>query len=335
MKHMFDIQFFADEFLTLMDLKNRMEPGDAAIASVAEVISQENEILTDVPWARGNLITGDVHFRRSAKPSAYVRKINEGIPATTSKTEAHTDTCVELSSRGIVDMSELKLAPDPAKYLLSENKPHIAMLGEHFVTELFYGSDAGGILGFAPRYGKLTSGVTKDQVVNAGGTGSNLGSVFCIKWDSEEVTGIYPKNANAGLEVIARSNVDARDSDGKEFLAHKTDYKWMVGLKIRDYRYVTRVCNIDMDATSSDETARQKLFEHLIIAKNKIHQVTKGRVVFYVSPDLFSQLEIAAFNKSNMALGYRDVNTDTRVLTFSGIPIKRNDAQAVPEKKVI
>ena len=69
----------ANEFLTLMDLKNRMAPGDKSIDSVAEVLAQENELLEDIPWRAGNLVTGDVHYKRSALPKAFVRKINEGI----------------------------------------------------------------------------------------------------------------------------------------------------------------------------------------------------------------------------------------------------------------
>lgn len=171
-------------------------------------------------------------------------------------------------------------------------------------------------------------------MINAEGVGNNLASIYIVKWDSEEVTGLYPKNSTAGLEVIPQSNVYVKDRDGKEFLAHVTEYKWFVGLKVRDQRYVSRVCNIDRDALLTDEAARQKLFEYLIIAKNKVRHVTQGRVVMYVDPDVFSMLEIAAFQKTNLALGYANVTGDTRILKFSGIPIKRNDCQAEPEKKV-
>jgi len=316
-----------------MDLKNRMAPGDAALASVAEVLEQENEILNDIPWTRGNLLTGDVHFRRSAKPRAQVRKINEGIEATASRTEAVTETCVELASRGIVDMSELKLAPDQAGYLLSENKPHIAVLGEDVCASIFYGNEAGGIRGFAPRLGKLSH----SQVVDAGGTGSNLASVYIVKWDPEDVTGIYPKNSTAGLEMIPQANIYTEDRDGKKFLAHVTEYKWFVGLKVRDERFIARLCNIDRDALLSGANAaeaRQKLFEQLITTKNKIRHVNQGRVVMYADPEIFNILEIAAFQKANLALGYTDIESDRRVLRFAGIAIKRNDCQSEPEKKV-
>ncbi|MCR4817336.1 MAG: hypothetical protein K5841_00065 [Fretibacterium sp.] len=324
----------ANEFLTLMDLKNRMGPGDGAIASVAELLAQENELLNDIPWAQGNLVTGDVHFKRTAMPRATIRKINEGIEATASKTEAVTETCVLLTSRGIVDMAELDLAPSAEAYLLTENKPHIAAMGEDLCASMFYGTEATGFRGFAARLNRTAN----PQVIDAGGTGTNLASIYLVKWDQDEVTGIYPKNTTAGLKVMPQANIYVDDKDGKKFLAHVTEYSWFVGLKVRDDRYLSRVCNIDRDALLAEgdtaKTARQALFNQIIKAKNKVRHVDKGRVVMYADPDIFSILEIAAFEKANMALGYTDIGGDRRVLTFSGIPIKRNDCQSVPEKKV-
>ena len=322
-----------NDFLTLMDLKNRLSPGDKAVAGVAEVLAQENDILSDIPFARGNLLTGDRHLIRAAMPRAQKRKINEGIFSTTSKTEPHTDTCIELTSRGIVDMKELELSPDKAKFLLSENKPHITVLGEDFADELFYGNDSDGIRGFAPRYNKLAS----SQVVNAEGTGENLASIYFIKWDSEEVTGIFPMNATVGLDINNQANVYvAQDPENptKTFLAHVSNYSWFVGLKIRDQRYVTRVVNIDRDELASDEALQQKLFEHMIRAKNKIYHVSRGRVVCYVDPDMYSWLEVAAFKKSNLNLGYKEIQGDLRILSFAGIPIRMNDCQSRKESRV-
>ncbi|GHV34446.1 hypothetical protein FACS1894187_05000 [Synergistales bacterium] len=330
-----------DGYMTLMDLKNRLAPGDNAIASVAEIIAQENEVLEDIPWKRGNLITGDRHLTRAAMPHAVVRKINEGVAPSVSKTEAHTDTCIELASMSVVDVKEVELSPNPAQFLLSENRPHIAILGEDFAASVFYGKDSGGIMGFAARYGKLPTNNTPktspaNQVIDAGGTGTNLNSIYIVKWDAEEVTAIYPMNAKAGLQVVAQNNIHVPDKGDppKLFLAHVTNYSWFVGLKVRDYRYAARVANIDLDALLTDEALRQKLFEHMIRAKNKIHHVNQGRTVMYVSPDLYSWLEIAAFNKVNMALGYTDITSDRRILRFSGIPIKRNDCQTEPETAV-
>ena len=232
-----------------------------------------------------------------------------------------------------VDMGELDLAPSPENYLLSESKGHIEVMNETLVTDFFYSADPEGIKGIAPRLGKLSHG----QVVNAGGSGNNLASIYIVKWDTNEITGIYPKNTKAGLEVFTKENEYVPDKDGKMFRAHITEWSWYVGLKVRDERYLARLCNIDRDALltgSNAKEARQELFNKMIITKNKIYHPYEGRVVMYADPEIFNILEIAAFERGNNNLTYADIEGDRRILKFAGIPIKRNDCQSIAEKKV-
>ena len=323
----------ASEFLTLMDLRATLMPDGSPVKSYAELLAKENDILDDIPWTAGNLLTGDIHFKRTALPKAQIRRINQGFDSSKGAKESVTDTCVEIVSRMTVDMRELDLAPSPENYLLSESKGHIAVMNEDVVTSFFYGADPEGIRGIAPRLGTLSH----NQVIDAGGTGKNLASVYIVKWDTDEITGIYPKNTKAGLEVFTKENEYVQDKDGKMFRAHVTEWSWFVGIKVREERYLARLCNIDRDAllTGTDaKEARQDLFRKLIIAKNKIYHAEQGRVVMYADPEIFNILEIAAFEKANLALGYTDIESDRRVLKFAGIPIKRNDAQSIAEKKV-
>jgi hypothetical protein len=323
-----------NNMMTLLDLRSTLKTEEGGIADIAEVLVEENEALTDIPWAAGNQLTGDIHYKRTAMPTSEVRKINQGIDASVSKKEAHTDTCMQIASMSAVDMDELALSPNPTGLLETEARPHIATLGQDVVRTMFYGNDASGVIGFAPRYSKL-SGDKKDQIINFGGTGNTLTSIFIVKWDGREVTGIYPKNAPAGLQKKIKVDEMVEDQNGKKFFAHITYFSQFFGLKIRDPRYVARVCNISMTDLIADETARQKLFELLITAKNRIFHVTQGRVVMYVSPELFTMLEIAAFQKTNTIVGYKEgLTQDTRLLTFSGIPIRRNDFQSISEKEV-
>ncbi len=324
----------ASEFLTLMDLRATLMPDGSPVSSYAELLAKENEILDDIPWRAGNQLTGDIFFKRTAMPSAQVRKINQGFDSSKGAKESATETCVQIVSRMTVDMTELDLAPNPEQYLLSESKGHIEVMNEDVVTNFFYGTDPEGIRGIAPRLSKLSH----SQVVNAGGTGNNLASVYIVKWDTEEITGIYPKNSKGGLEVFTKENEYVEDKDGKKFRAHITEWSWFVGLRVRDERYIARLCNIDRDVllgdTDAAKEARQALFRKLIIMKNKIHHPYQGRVVMYADPEIFNILEIAAWEKGNNNLTYSDVESDRRVLKFSGIPIKKNDAQSVAEKKV-
>ena len=323
-----------NNFLTLNDLRATLMPDDKIVTSYAELLTQENDILDDFPMTAGNQLTGDMHFKRTAMPTAQIRRINQGFTSSKGGKEAVTDTCVEIVSRMTVDMKELDLSPSPEQYLLSESKPHIEVINQDVVASLFYGTDPEGIKGFATRLNKLSH----KQVVNAGGTGNNLASIYIIKWDNDEVTGIYPKNSKAGLDVFMKENEYVSDKDGNSFRAHITEWSWTVGLKVRDDRYIARLCNIDRDVLLGEgdtaTQARRELFNKIIMTKNKIYHVEKGRVVMYADPDIFTILEIAANEKANMALGYTDIREDRRVLSFMGIPIKRNDAQTIAEKKV-
>jgi hypothetical protein len=234
-------------------------------------------------------------------------------------------------------MGELDIAPDAAAYLALEARPHIAVMGETVVRTIFNGDDAGGILGLRARYGKISGG-PKDrsrQIIDAGGTTGNLTSVYIVKWDPQELTGIYPKNTTMGLKTVVLTNQMVPDREGELFRAHITDYSQYIGLKLRDPRLAARVCNISMDGMTTDAEARKALFRLLITAKNRIFHVSQGRVVMYMNPDLANIVELAAFEKENTVVGYKDgIASDTRVLTFSGIPIRKNDFMAEPEAKV-
>jgi hypothetical protein len=324
--------------LTLLDLRSSVQTVDGGIIRVAEILVEDNEALTDIPWVAGNLLTGDIHYKRTVMPFAQKRLVNQGVKASVSKKEAETDTCVEIASRSVVDMGELRIAPDAAAYLALEARPHIAVMGETVVRTLFHGDGSDGVLGLRTRYNKINN-APKDrarQIIDAEGAGTNLTSVYIVKWDSQELSGIYPKNTAMGLETTTLTNQLVPDKDGELFRAHITDYSQFIGLKLRDPRFVARVCNIDMDDMTTDAAARRKLFQLLITAKNRIWHASQGRVVMYMNPDLANIVELAAFEKENTVVGYKDgITKDTRILTFSGIPIRRNDFQSEPDSKVV
>lgn len=325
------------ELMTLADLRSSIQPVDGGIVDVAEVLCEENEALRDIPFAASNQTTGDIHYRRTKMPESHTRKINQGVKSSVSKKEAEIDTCAQRAARSIVDVDELKLAPNAAAFLALEARPQIAKMGEDVVRDLFWGSNAAEVLGLASRYNKINGAPAErvKQIIDFGGTGTKLQSVIIVKW-GREVTGIYPKNTTAGLEIVPLPMQLIPDDEGYTFRAHVTDYYQWYGLKVRDARYVARLCNIDMDDLATDEEARKKLFNDLIIAKNRIYHVSQGRVVMYMSPDLATMMEIAAFNKTNTVVGFKEgMTSDTRILSFAGIPIRRNDFQSENEKKVV
>ena len=66
--------------LTLLDHAKRLDP-DGKVAAIAELLSQSNEMLTDMLYKEGNLPTGMRSTLRTQLPSVAFRRVNEGKAA--------------------------------------------------------------------------------------------------------------------------------------------------------------------------------------------------------------------------------------------------------------
>src|SRR3546814_8444353 len=86
-----------NEHLTLMDLAKRQDP-DGSVSAIAELLSQDNEILEDMPYVDGNLTTGHRATIRTGLPTATWRKLDAGIPTSKSRTNRSEEHTSELQS---------------------------------------------------------------------------------------------------------------------------------------------------------------------------------------------------------------------------------------------
>src|SRR3546814_10924721 len=68
-----------NEHLTLMDLAKRQDP-DGSVSAIAELMSQDNEILEDMPYVEGNRHTGPRHTIRTGLPTAPLHHTKPRIP---------------------------------------------------------------------------------------------------------------------------------------------------------------------------------------------------------------------------------------------------------------
>jgi len=82
------------------------------MATIADAIAEENEILQDVPWMASNAPFSNRSVSRSAEPSGAWRKANEGVPSEKSEVVAVTDVIGTLDSLAKHDRLEIDNAPD-------------------------------------------------------------------------------------------------------------------------------------------------------------------------------------------------------------------------------
>ncbi|HEB12603.1 MAG TPA: hypothetical protein ENI11_02890, partial [Actinobacteria bacterium] len=76
--------------VTLLDLAKASDPG-GKIAVVAEVLNEVNEILDDMVWKEGNLVTGNISTVRTGIPLPTWRKMGGGVIPTKGTTAQITD----------------------------------------------------------------------------------------------------------------------------------------------------------------------------------------------------------------------------------------------------
>lgn len=325
--------YAAGELPNLVNITKRMDP-DGSIAKVAEILQQFNPIVEDIPMIEGNLPTGHRTTVRTDIPTPTWRKLNYGVRPTKSMTAQVDDTIGMMEAYSEIDKDLAMLNGNSAEFRMSEDVPHLEGMSNAMATTVFYGDTTTSpekFLGLAPRYAdvgtpaskptSITNSAYLKHVISAiGSTADIQSSVWYIKWGANSVHGIYPKGSQAGLKSNDLGEVTLFDNTGGRFQGFRSHYQWKMGLCVRDWRYVVRICNVEL-AKMSTAANQLALYQSMIKAMYTTPQNSSGRGVFYASPAVHAMLDIAAVEKTNAALGYSNV-FGKEVLTFRGVPIK-------------
>jgi len=326
--------------LTLLDWAKRIDP-DGRISAVAELLSQTNEILSDCMFKEGNLPTGERVVIRTGLPTAYWRALNQGIPNSKSTTAQVDEACGMLEARSEVDKDLAMLNGNTAQFRLSEDAAFLEAMNQAMATALFYGNpatDPKQFLGLAPRYSDIGVGAPNNaqNILSAGGadaTGNT--SIYLVVWGDNTVYCPFPKGSKAGLLHEDLGEQTVYNSDGTRMQALATRYQWKNGLVVKDWRYVVRICNIDIDhliaqSDSQAANASTAIIKLMMRALYRIPNLAMGRPAFYMNRTVHEGLSIAALDKTQYVLkiheGMTQFGTPQSWLSFLGVPLRKNDA---------
>ena len=312
---------------TLADLARSLDP-DGSIAQVVEILSQVNEILDDMTFIEGNLPTGHRTTIRAGLPTPTWRKLYGGVQPSKSNRVQVTDSCGMLEAYAEVDKALADLNGNTAAFRLSEDKAHIEGMSQEVARILFYGNEGTtpeAFTGLTARYNSL-SAASADNIIDAGGSGSDNTSVWLVVWGPDTCHGIYPKGSRAGLQHkdLGEVTIENVDGSGGRMQAYRTHYRWDVGLSLRDWRYVARVANIDV--SNLDTLANTKnLVTWMTMASERIPVLGRGRACWYMNRTLREKLRLGIIEKTVSNLSWETVS-GKRVMTFDDIPVHRVDA---------
>lgn len=323
--------------LNLMDAAKRWDP-DGKIPKIVELLNQTNDVLMDMQWIEGNLATGHRTTVRTGLPTAAWRLLNQGIAPSKSTTAQLDEACGMLEAFSVVDKDLALLNGNVGAFRLSEASAFVEAMNQQMVQTLLYGDTTVNperFLGLAPRFSAISGAANGQNVMSAAGAGSDNTSVWLIVWGENTVTGIYPKGSQAGLmhEDLGLDTVTTSTGiAGSIMRAYRDHWQWKCGIALKDWRYVVRLCNIDVsDLVGSTGTQNaQQLINLLSRMLDRVPNFGAGKPVLYMNRTVFSLLRIQALAKSNAALAIEPAldqfgNPVRGALSFFGIPIRRVD----------
>lgn len=327
---------------TLADIVSRANASGRIDTSVVEMLTETNEMLDDMVFLPANGVTEHVTTVRVGLPSATWRKLNYGVKPSKSKTKKIKDSLGSLEALARVDKALVDLNGNTESFRLSEESAFIEAMTQQMQQAVIYGDssiDPEKFMGLQARFNDK-SAETAANVIDAGGTtarSGKLASMYLVCWGPRTVFGLYPKGSTAGLSMRDLGEEPALDDDGGEYRVLKTHYKWNMGLCVRDWRYIVRIANIDLENLKikpdpdKEDTDGKVLIDLMTEALEKIPHPT-GRMAFYCNKDVRTFLRKQIRYAANVNITMSEV-AGKEVVSFDGVPVRRVDALANTEKR--
>ncbi|MBO0256089.1 major capsid protein [Escherichia coli] len=320
--------------LTLADWGKRVDP-NGKIDKIIELLSQTNPILEDMLIVEGNLPTGHRTTVRSGLPSATWRLLNYGVQPSKSTTVQITDAIGMLEAYAEVDKSLADLNGNTSEFRLSEDRAFLEAMNQQMATTLFYGDSSINpqqFMGLSSRYSSKTAG-NGQNIIDAGGTGTDNTSIWLVVWGENTVHGIFPKGQKAGLNMEDKGQQTLRDANNNPYEGYRTHYKWDNGLSLRDWRYVVRIANIDVSDLSVPASAAN-IVTQMVKALHRVPNLKMGRAAFYMNRTVAQALDLQSLDKASLAISVKETEGEWWT-AFRGIPIRETDALLETEARVV
>lgn len=327
-----------NSFVDLIDIYKQQD-GNGDYIPVIEMLSEMNPILDDAIAVECNKGSTHLHTVRTGLPSVSWGKLYQGIDQSKSQKAQVEDTTGFVEGLSTIDKRLLDLSSNEGAVRLSEAMSYIEAMNQEVASKLFYGNtaeDPEEFMGLAPRFNSL-SAPNGGQIIDAGGTGADNTSIWFVTWGDNQCQLLYPKGTMAGVQREDMGDQRVTDGAGKVYFAKEEKFTWHIGLAVKDWRYVSRVANIDVSDMQAGTVA---LYDFLRKAFYKLQnrRVAGGKVAIYCNRDVLEALDALATNAGTtdnfVRLSRMEIEGE-EVLTYRGIPIRESDAILNTEERVV
>lgn len=337
-------------YLNLIDMFRT--GGDAATAEVVEVLNRLSPVVRNAFTVEANSGTTHKHSIRTGLPAVTWGRLYQGIPQSKSTRANVTDTTGFVEGLSTVDTRLLDISPNPAATRMAEAEAFLESMRQEAETGIFYHdvlTTPEKFKGLAARYNATGGGGAGNQIVKAGGAGSDNTSIWFVTWGENATHLIHPKGTKAGIVREDKGEQRVTDASGNAYYVKEELFRWHLGLAVRDWRYNARIANIDV---SDMQAGSVDLYKYMRQAFYKLQGVyatamrdgsgrlnesasVEGRTVIYMNRGVLEALDATGTNSSNGALQLKPMELEGRmVLSYRGIPIEATDALLNTESAV-
>ena len=330
--------------MRVADVKSRLIGDKKTIGRTIEFMRQSDPFMDDMGWVECN--SGENHESkyRTSLPSAHFRMVNDYIPRGKSSTQKQIDTTGSIEAWSEIDAEFIDGTAAEgrgADIRIDESKATIMGIGNASAQMMLYGSlaeDPRAFDGLSTRYSRLSDNkeCIGNNIINAGGTGSDNTSIWVVNWSPQTIYGIYPKSGTVGVKREDFGRTIDKNSDGEGRPVYQDYYTRKLGLCIEDWRSTVRIANIDVTDLTS-EAAAADIIDLLTDAFYKIPNAVRS--IDGVNPVIYCSTAVAAALTKQSQKKTSPIVIDNShgkpVKSFWGYKIKECDAIVNNEECVV
>lgn len=322
---------------TLLDIAKMLDP-DGKPARLINMLTQVNPMFDDMPFFEGNLETGHRATLVTSLPAPAYRAMNEGVLNTKGTTDQVDFGCALLNDFSSIDVELANLGGNSGMARLNNAQLHLEGMAQKAASTFFYGNSRTSpkeFTGMAYYYSDAAA-ESGENMIDAGGAGSDNSSIYLVGWGMDKVFGIYPKGSQVGLQHKDHGiqiEQNAGGVTGAQLSVFKDEWIWRHGLVVADWRFAARAHSIDISNLTGGGAA--DIINLMSKLWHRIHNINVCKPVYYMNRTIFQFLDEQRYDGVKAGGGITYENVDGKAIPFfRGIPIKITDALLETEANI-
>lgn len=331
---------------TLADVAHNIGT-NTKVGKIIEVLNQRQDLLDDAVVLEANSGTHHKTSVRTGLPKGTWRKLNYGVQPEKSARVQVTDSTGQLTSYSRIDKTLYDLqGENKSNWRAEEDAAFLEGMSQEVMENIIYGDTSTNVSkfnGLATRYNHLidpatgTAPANAENIIDAGGTGTDNTSIYIVQWGQEKTHLIYPQGTKAGLDLQDKGQETVQDDNGGLYEAMSTYFQWDIGLTVRDWRSCVRIANIDVSELSKDATTGANLIDLLDEALSVLPLAGSARTAIYMNRTVNQALKGQVNHFKNVRLSLEDFRKDgsRKIQAWDGDPIRICDVILNTEARVV